>query len=790
MSAADDSPHSWHDLYEEAVDIASTPSKSKEGPGGVGHSAQRTPERPPPSVRAIVVNNDVSLVCVKTVPGVEVCGGKIGSSQKFCTMSLIAEDQGSCQYASHVTKASIPTPAYFIRAGKGHAAFCEPCLPVPSEGFPDQVMVALRGQRSTSEWTKLFPILSAAANLPAEQMMDLIARGERNVTVGPTPAKRRIWIDDSDDGSDLENLDESQVFTQFFQEAKLPEGPEIKSRDKVMHIVSQWNDLLVSTECYRTIIKDFDLAARASMEEIDDKVVQVASMLGTRPANDLPLTAWSAISAIVDGSTDYKKEVDAKLDVMVEKVIEMRGTIDNQIGPTVKLLSNTVKRLQASPTIASEAPTSDREAVLTRELQDLAKAHRELTKKHQEALVDMDDLKSGMLNMKVAFEELRMDRSVGQQFDQLEYRRAMEDMRNQIHQVRRHVDTASASAPHPNRDEASVMEEMASLRDAVASMSIEMTNLKSEIISDSVSFGGHHFMSQDSYLLFITQHCPKGQVQFMLDFVSFMECATNRNKNSTDQLRVMKSVLGAGFKDQGTNYATVFASFGTLIPALFGTEFDVSDPSKKMGSMKNMKEWDPMTERHGRKSTINTAVTALRRSMELQLVSTFGQSSVAYFFFTNMLHSTCAFWDALSAWITRFENEMVSQSSVNASPAIKASVWNLICWMLHSMFTEFEVCRAPGMVAQDLDPSNTAEIASAILEGTLKAHKLMKELMDNHFNRHPIFTATLGEFLMTSKATTISVQELEVTVKANAVALRAAQSSNDKKQAAGKKQDN
>ena len=97
------------------------------------------------------------------------------------------------------------------------------------------------------------------------------------------------------------------------------------------------------------------------------------------------------------------------------------------------------------------------------------------------------------------------------------------------------------------------------------------------------------------------------------------------------------------------------------------------------------------------------------------------------------------------------------------------------------MFTEFEVCRAPGMVAQDLDPSNTAEIAAAILEGTLKAHMLMKDLMHNHFNRHPIFTATLGEFLMTSKATTISVQELEVTVKANAVALRAAQSSNDKK---------
>lgn len=97
------------------------------------------------------------------------------------------------------------------------------------------------------------------------------------------------------------------------------------------------------------------------------------------------------------------------------------------------------------------------------------------------------------------------------------------------------------------------------------------------------------------------------------------------------------------------------------------------------------------------------------------------------------------------------------------------------------MFTEMEVRRAPGGVALSLEKDDASGRCAAILHGTLCGHKFMTELVDANFSRHPLFAATMSEFLMTTKASVIVLEEVKATAKSALVAVRAIQSDKDKK---------
>ena len=63
--------------------------------------------QPPPSVRDDVVVDDVFVVCVRDGPGVDICGGKIGSSKaRFC-IAPCENGLDTCRYSSHSVKATL-----------------------------------------------------------------------------------------------------------------------------------------------------------------------------------------------------------------------------------------------------------------------------------------------------------------------------------------------------------------------------------------------------------------------------------------------------------------------------------------------------------------------------------------------------------------------------------------------------------------------------------------------------------------------------------------------------------
>ena len=97
------------------------------------------------------------------------------------------------------------------------------------------------------------------------------------------------------------------------------------------------------------------------------------------------------------------------------------------------------------------------------------------------------------------------------------------------------------------------------------------------------------------------------------------------------------------------------------------------------------------------------------------------------------------------------------------------------------MFTEMEVRRAPGGVAQSIEKTDATGRCAAILHSTLGGQKFMSELVDANFSRHPLFAATMSEFLMTTKASVIVVEEAKASAKSALIAVRALQSEKDKK---------
>jgi hypothetical protein len=117
--SVDDSPSSWQLLLAQAQSRASSASPVSPGtgtlrgvPGGVSESSAQVVSQLTPSVRATVCD-DVYLVCVRDGPGVDICGGRIGTNHaRFCAKPC-EPGKMACQFVSHATKVGIKAQRLF-----------------------------------------------------------------------------------------------------------------------------------------------------------------------------------------------------------------------------------------------------------------------------------------------------------------------------------------------------------------------------------------------------------------------------------------------------------------------------------------------------------------------------------------------------------------------------------------------------------------------------------------------------------------------------------------------------
>ena len=482
-------------------------------------------------------------------------------------------------------------------------------------------------------------------------------------------------------------------------------------------------------------------ASQAEMEKIKLVLTKlsttVSAVLNTSTASGQVPTASDPGGWRVEFNRLARNNADMEL--VIARLLADQKSMTEQI---TKLKENQVEAIHdAQRTLLSEfASTTDAQATTN-----------ELT----------DALRADMYSLRISVEALRIEGTRGFA--------SGEDQ------------TATIGGAALDSDDVKVIKSnIAKLVDQVSVLEKNTDDLKSKLITDTVVFGKHRFETEGSYDAFVLEHFPKNYYGYCVDFISMLELGTHQNRSTREALQNMKTSTGAGFVNPYEG--VIWGSFGTFFPSLFGIENDVKDPCKKMGSMTDSKEWDPKSSRAGRKNNIDNSMTAVRRVLETQIGSNHKLSETAKDFFFSLVSATCSFWESFVSWITKFENEMCSLTPGDNPEVHKTQIWNLICWMIHSMLVEMAARRAAGNGASSMETDeNKFEIASSILQGTMGAHKFMRELRDHDFGKHPIFASTMVEFLITTKAPYLAVEDLRNTVKRIDTTTRMLQGNKDRK---------
>jgi hypothetical protein len=232
----------------------------------------------------------------------------------------------------------------------------------------------------------------------------------------------------------------------------------------------------------------------------------------------------------------------------------------------------------------------------------------------------------------------------------------------------------------------------------------------------------------------------------------------------------------AGYKD--TSSARVDMSFGTTVPKIFGTEEDPKDPSKKMGSLTQVDIWCPLNGWSGLRVTIGKFIASHKKTLDKQIRAMYKPGSVATMFFQSMIQKTVVFWEAFATWVSSTEMMYDNLQPAGEAPDDhKKDVWNLMCFLIYSMFQEMSNRRAAGEAGAE---DNPVEKCATILQGALAAHKFMDELINASFSKHPIFAATMAEFLMATKSSQVALMSHDRRLKKLEGELRGAQATADR----------
>ena len=749
------------------------------GTGGVEIQARTTT---PESDRKPSPKTGGSFVCVLFVvrgPGKDVCGGKVGEDDaKFCSLPCL-DGRISCgRFAKHEkSKASLRFPAYYIgAAGKpGGGAFCHPVLLVPPTGFSTlavSVVSDTTKSRTVADWREVFTVLSGFESLSVSEQRKVIERINTKIQMGPTPMKPRKLINLNDSSEELTDASDSWVtnLPNVYSALMIEESDNESPTDALAQIKSHWNDVIHALVVQRRNLEKMDSETAEVMEAMDNKLVKVISAIGSQmdivPAPDI----WSSVNA----NAVHLQSLARNQEEMSSELFGLSHHVDSTLDASSK-----VTEKQMSELTEQVASISFGVQGLTHEL------HQKVFPIVQDVIHRVSIMEGGsgsapheMVGRVEAMNKTleRLDQEVtGIKFSNRSGPSAFGSYTGGTNPM-------GISLSELEQTVTMLMTELGVLKDEVKTLKEENNKMKQDLNSECISFAGHSFPNKEAYILFIMAHDKKGYFGVCYDFISFMECQVDQNRTSDEAIKSLKTLTGAGYADLSSG--RIDTSFSTLIPKIFGKEQDPKDPSKKMDKLTSMDVWDHPTSQSGVKADITSFISTYSNTARGQIETEFGVFSQASRFFNVLIDHIETFWNKLDTWITRFERELSAQCGGDDPAIHKAYIWKLICWMLHTMFKEFQKRRHPGTHHTVTSLEQTAEDkrikAASILQGTMQAHGLMAELIKDDFVRHPMFASTMVEFLLKTKASNVSMMEVIKKQKALEVKVNGIQSSVDK----------
>jgi hypothetical protein len=496
---------SWESLTSRvfAPPVAATPVGKSGDPGGVANVL--TPAQGEDRKSSFVVSSgsgdEVAVFFMALGEGKEVCGGCIGSdNSKFCTFPCAPGGNTCGRYAKHSRKAGVAHPAFFISASRPGVAFLQPSLSEPPNGgFAPSVVRALSGTRSQEDWIGIFTALSDVSTLTESEQQDIVARFSRVVGVAPTPMalRKKSAIEDL-----AQIVAENPGGEQFNMAAddEWDESLLMEEDAPLEEMKGKWNGLVKVTQRQRRDISDLESNVRGLLEEVDDKVVRVAAVVGSRKKVNAPeLTVWASIGAHSDlfdsqkfEMQEMKERIEFDVIDLQDKFTEVNDVLNGKVFPVVAHLTTRVEQIQLGAPRPQESQLDTRDwqrltnaqARMDDELRDMEQRIRA-----QGSSNDTEALRAELRNMQTV-----QDRVVD----------AIQALR---------VSTRNESAQQPSSDDIQLIKEaIGRMQDEMSELRLENRRLHAAINSDSFSFGGHFFHTEETYDTFAQLRRRKSDV--------------------------------------------------------------------------------------------------------------------------------------------------------------------------------------------------------------------------------------------------------------------------------------
>jgi len=311
--------------------------------------------------------------------------------------------------------------------------------------------------------------------------------------------------------------------------------------------------------------------------------------------------------------------------------------------------------------------------------------------------------------------------------------------------------------------------------DELQSIKANVDRLRESVSGDTISMGAHSFGSAYDCAMFLEKHDAHASVINMYDIVSLLQAACFGNEGTRESLDFDQKASKSSYKSAAE--AIYVKSFGLSLPEIFG-KVDTAQTASKRGlpGVKTFRDWDAQCEQDGLVHYIQDCVNKFILAKTEELGDSLSPVPAEVRNLALVLLTTSNTWlISMVGFVTKYYHDLF-----NGGDSTTDEAWSHVSQVKRVMFKL--ICAARTRCSTRIDGSyDSKRRAPALLWGTLKAHKEMKDFIDAQFQNHPAVAPVLTRHLFAHRQSKVAAKASDDKIKSLESSLKNLKSAFDKK---------
>ena len=639
--------------------------------------------------------------------GTPVCCGRIGSSDRFCTI-VCQDGETRCGVKAHAQKLDGVEPGYVYICSPAtlkvtSAAFVSPSISLSRIG--DKLSALKEFQLSVKAWNRLFSSFDNIQDWPLEDLDSVQAKVRRETRTPFTTTKRRRTSLDGDDSSPkLSKLPSPNIHGSF---ASFSENEDAAFKEAWVNVISYLQNVQQDLPALHRRLKRTKLDLELAIQDVESSVEMVNIDIGNDPGidNGAPVTSlWSGVQLA-------NRTAQSALDIAAAHTDEIAKATSAS-----NLARQQVERVQAESRKQSDLGATQ-DSLLKQIVLELTTTLNPTLMK----LVEGYKVGAGATNLPLGFilERIRKLETGVSSVSESPFTLQPSDVHTQ----------ASVSA-----DSTSLISKLSS---KLTHLETRYATLEDRLLSDSVSLSNMTFGSLKDTVNWVKVHVPGYSYEGFIDIMSLLQMVTEPHIGFSDGMSDAYLSQKVGFTSRIS--AIIAHSFRLELPDLFGKITATSDKSFPLPAVKLHKQWNPNDGVSGVLRYTNENLVFQVESCRSVIFQCY-ENSKAFDLASIMLSDSHSFWTRLSTWMNEFLLKLTIVSSCSETEA-----WLLVSSCVRGIFRELRKAR---LVAQNAETiSDSISSTGYFLWGSLQAHRVMKSFITCNFESHPAITPIVNMHL-------------------------------------------